>query len=261
MTCARSGGLQGRGHRRHRGRFHRYRFTLVEWERLSKSAHPEVIARPPLRRRTPVRFRITADVTRLWLHSRHPLLKGERVIVLINSDRTDEVDLRGYRAARRRRLSLSTDGRSGARETPNSLDALDALERVSFAGTVWRIVPGRMGRAARVSNWRPMRISPARSMYLYTSLAREGALEEIHFHLSRQPVFPSKIQSVLHRITFRTRLVHAACRPRRATWLWASRWSLRGSRLRADAGDRRRRGVPGLRWNHRAERSMESVGT
>ena len=40
---------------------------------------------------------------------------------------------------------------------------------------------------------------------LYTSLAREGALEEIHFHLSRQPVFPSKGRSVLHRIAVRTR--------------------------------------------------------
>ena len=39
---------------------------------------------------------------------------------------------------------------------------------------------------------------------LYTSLERDGALEEIHFHLSRQPVFPSKIKSVLHRINVRT---------------------------------------------------------
>jgi len=31
------------------------------------------------------------NVTRLWLHSRHPLLNGERAIDLINSDRTEEV--------------------------------------------------------------------------------------------------------------------------------------------------------------------------
>ena len=36
-------------------------------------------------------------------------------------------------------------------------------------------------------------------------MAREGALEEIHFHLSRQPVFPSKIRSVLHQIAVRPR--------------------------------------------------------
>src|SRR3954467_6108948 len=33
----------------------------------------------------------TADETRLWLHSKHPLLKGERAIDLINQDRTEEV--------------------------------------------------------------------------------------------------------------------------------------------------------------------------
>ena len=33
----------------------------------------------------------TADEVRLWLHSRHPLLNGERAIDLINSDRTEEV--------------------------------------------------------------------------------------------------------------------------------------------------------------------------
>jgi len=33
----------------------------------------------------------TADETRLWLHSRHQLLNGERAIDLINADRTEEV--------------------------------------------------------------------------------------------------------------------------------------------------------------------------
>ena len=37
------------------------------------------------------------------------------------------------------------------------------------------------------------------------SLERAGSLAEIHFHLSRQPVFPSKLVSVLHRISLRTR--------------------------------------------------------
>ena len=31
------------------------------------------------------------DETRLWLHSRHPLLDGERAIDLIYNDRTEEV--------------------------------------------------------------------------------------------------------------------------------------------------------------------------
>ena len=33
----------------------------------------------------------TADETRLWLHSRHPLLNGERAIDLIYNGRTEEV--------------------------------------------------------------------------------------------------------------------------------------------------------------------------
>ena len=33
----------------------------------------------------------TADETRLWLYSRHPLLNSERAIDLINADRTQEV--------------------------------------------------------------------------------------------------------------------------------------------------------------------------
>ena len=33
----------------------------------------------------------SADETRLWLHSRHPLLNGERAIDLINNGRTEEV--------------------------------------------------------------------------------------------------------------------------------------------------------------------------
>ena len=38
---------------------------------------------------------------------------------------------------------------------------------------------------------------------LYTALARDGALAEIHFHLSRQPVFPSKIRFHLCELSVR----------------------------------------------------------
>ncbi len=40
---------------------------------------------------------------------------------------------------------------------------------------------------------------------IYTSLERAGALAETHFHLTRQPVFPSKLISVLHRIAVTTK--------------------------------------------------------
>ncbi len=39
---------------------------------------------------------------------------------------------------------------------------------------------------------------------LYTSLDPDGAVAEVHFHLSRQPVFPSKIRYGLHRIRVKT---------------------------------------------------------
>jgi transcriptional regulator with XRE-family HTH domain len=33
----------------------------------------------------------TPDETRLWLHTAHPMLKGERAIDLVNADRTEDV--------------------------------------------------------------------------------------------------------------------------------------------------------------------------
>jgi RES domain-containing protein len=86
---------------------------------------------------------------------------------------------------------------------PELLDALDAHKGVTFRGDVWRIV--REGRDVLQGYPAKARWDPGTFDVLYASLEREGALEEIHFHLSRQPVFPSKIQSVLHRITVETR--------------------------------------------------------
>lgn len=83
------------------------------------------------------------------------------------------------------------------------LDALDAHAGVPFEGDVWRIV--RAERAVLEGSAPKARWDPGTFDVLYTSLEREGALEEIHIHLGRQPVFPSKLRSVLHRITVRTR--------------------------------------------------------
>jgi RES domain-containing protein len=83
------------------------------------------------------------------------------------------------------------------------LDALEAHEGVSFDGDVWRIV--RDERDPLQGYPAGARWDPGAFDVIYTSLAREGALEEIHFHLTRQPVFPSKIRSVLHRIAVRTK--------------------------------------------------------
>ena len=82
------------------------------------------------------------------------------------------------------------------------LDALDAHSGVPFEGDVWRIV--RAERDVLEGSASKARWDPGSFDVLYTCLEKEGALEEIHFHLSRQPVFPSKIQSVIHRISVRT---------------------------------------------------------
>ena len=83
------------------------------------------------------------------------------------------------------------------------LDKVDALPRTPYEGTVWRIA--REGRDPLQGYPAAARWDPGTFDVIYTSLAREGSLAEIHFHLSRQPVFPSKLVSVLHRITLRTR--------------------------------------------------------
>jgi len=82
------------------------------------------------------------------------------------------------------------------------LDALDAHAGVSFEGDVWRIV--REGRDVLQGYPAGARLDPGTFDVLYTSLERDGALAEIHFHLTRQPVFPSRLRSVLHRIAVRT---------------------------------------------------------
>lgn len=83
------------------------------------------------------------------------------------------------------------------------LDALDAHAGVPFEGDIWRIV--RRERDVLEGFASKARWDPGTFDVLYTSLEREGALEEVLFHLSHQPVFPSKLQSVLHRISVKTR--------------------------------------------------------
>lgn len=83
---------------------------------------------------------------------------------------------------------------------PDLLELIDKFERIPFAGQVWRVV-----REARD----PLQASPVGARWdpgtfdvLYTSLDRDGALEEMYFHLSRQPVFPS-VPFKLHRLRVR----------------------------------------------------------
>jgi len=79
------------------------------------------------------------------------------------------------------------------------LDALEAIDHEPFHGVVWRVV--RKGRE-------PLRGSGANGRWsaggefevLYTSLERDGALAEIGYRLSLEPVWPSRIEHKIHAI-------------------------------------------------------------
>jgi RES domain-containing protein len=77
------------------------------------------------------------------------------------------------------------------------LDAVDKLSRAAFEGQVWRVV--RESRDVFQASRVGARWDAGTFDVLYTSLERDGALEEAYFHLSRQPVFPS-VPFQIHRI-------------------------------------------------------------
>lgn len=82
------------------------------------------------------------------------------------------------------------------------LDALDALPRIAVDKTVWRVV--REGRDPLLCRPSHGRWDLGHFDVLYTSLDRNGALAEMYFHLSRQPVFPSKPTFTLNEIDVST---------------------------------------------------------
>jgi len=82
------------------------------------------------------------------------------------------------------------------------LDALDSLEAVKLEQSVWRAL--RVGRdplSGRPSNGR---WDPGTFDVIYVSLDPKGAGAELYFHLSRQPVFPSRAEFAVHEIAVRT---------------------------------------------------------
>jgi RES domain-containing protein len=90
------------------------------------------------------------------------------------------------------------------------LDALDGMDPVPFDASVWRVT--RAGRdpirgSAAYGRW-----SPGGTVeVLYTSLERDGALAEIGFRLSLEPIWPSRIQHEIHEIAAKTaRTLHLA---------------------------------------------------
>jgi RES domain-containing protein len=83
---------------------------------------------------------------------------------------------------------------------PDLLDLIEQHERSAFEGQVWRVV--RETRDPLQASPVGARWDPGTFDVLYTSLDRDGALEEMYFHLSRQPVFPSVLFK-LHRLRVR----------------------------------------------------------
>jgi hypothetical protein len=83
------------------------------------------------------------------------------------------------------------------------LDALEAINPERFRGKVWRVT--RKQREALRGSTATGRWSPSADFeVLYTSLERDGALAEIGYRLSLEPVWPSRIEHELHCIDVET---------------------------------------------------------
>src|SRR5271166_3463231 len=94
-------------------------------------------------------------------------------------------------------------GSSGRVHDRAILDALEKTDPVPVNANVWRVT--RAGRDPVRGSAANGRWSPSGTVeVLYTSLEREGALAEIGFRLSLEPVWPSRIRHELHKIAAQT---------------------------------------------------------
>ena len=83
------------------------------------------------------------------------------------------------------------------------IDALEGRATEVFLGDVWRVT--RSGRDALMGSTAPGRWSPGEDRpVLYTSLERDGALAEIGFRLSLEPVWPSRLVHEIHCVEAQT---------------------------------------------------------
>lgn len=79
------------------------------------------------------------------------------------------------------------------------LDALEELGSNPFEGSVWRVT--RAGRDPLRGSAANGRWSPAGEFeVLYTSLQQAGALAEIGYRLSLEPIWPSRMQHEVHEL-------------------------------------------------------------
>ena len=78
------------------------------------------------------------------------------------------------------------------RRDNNLIDAIEAIDPVRYSGSVWRVV--RKGRDPTQCSRSGGRWDDGTFDVLYTSEVREGAIEEMRYHLLRgQPVIPSQV--------------------------------------------------------------------
>jgi hypothetical protein len=86
------------------------------------------------------------------------------------------------------------------------LDALEKLSPAPYDSNVWRVT--RKGRdpvqgSSANGRWG----APGELEVLYASEARDGALAEVSFRLSLEPVWPSRIQHEIHVLAITTQRV------------------------------------------------------
>lgn len=94
-------------------------------------------------------------------------------------------------------------GSPSRRHDRELLDALESRPSEAFSGETWRVTAkGRdpLRGSTAGGRWSP----PGEFEVLYTCLARQGALAETGYRLSLEPVWPSRLEHELHRITART---------------------------------------------------------
>lgn len=83
----------------------------------------------------------------------------------------------------------------GARTVRDSdlIDALESIESDAYEGSIWRVV--REGKDPCQCSSAGGRWDDGTFDVLYSSVERDGAIAEMHFHLSRgQPIMPSKVR-------------------------------------------------------------------
>lgn len=79
------------------------------------------------------------------------------------------------------------------------LDALGEIEGQSYSGRMWRVV--RDGRSVLDGSRGSGRWNSGHLSVLYGAMEPDGAIAEIHFHLSQgQSVFPSRMRHILHEL-------------------------------------------------------------